>query len=273
MSDYLAVMGNPIKHSLSPVIHPLFAEQFNIRIDYKRILVPEDGFAKAIDSFRLQGGKGLSITLPFKNQAFNLMPKHSERAALAQAISVAVIKDGEYYGDNLDGVGLVRDLTVNINVIIQDKAIVILGAGGAVQGVLEPLLAQQPRVVYIANRTVAKAQKLADTFKTYGNVQACSYDDLPQHSFDIVINGTSASIQGVLPPLPTSLVTKQTCCYDMMYGKKTVFMQWAEGLGVQQVHDGLGMLVEQGAESFALWYGQRPNTNPIYRILSQQRLC
>lgn len=272
--DRYAVMGNPISHSKSPVIHRLFAEQTGQSIDYEAILVERDGFIAAVRLFQQDGGKGLNITVPFKQEAWALVDERSDRAELAGAVNtIALQANGHLYGENTDGVGMVRDLMENHGIALTAKRILLLGAGGAVHGVLGPLLEQQPASVFIANRTVERAIHLARKFRPYGLVQGGGFDDLGEESFDLVINGTAASLEGEVPPVPASCIESQTCCYDMMYGREpTAFLQWSMKQGAGQYLDGLGMLVEQAAESFELWRGVRPVTRPVIEYLRQQML-
>ncbi|CBL43641.1 shikimate 5-dehydrogenase [gamma proteobacterium HdN1] len=265
MVDRYAVLGNPVKHSKSPAIHRFFALQTDQDIAYTAIQVPLDGFNAAVTKFCEEGGRGFNVTVPFKQQAFERMDECSERAALAGAVNTVVVrKDGTLYGDNTDGVGLVRDILNNHEGRLIDKRILLLGAGGAVRGVLGFLLQQKPLEIVIANRTVEKAEELATHFSPYGRVSGCAYSQLGTKPFDWIINGTSASLQGDLPPLHDGLVSRDTWCYDMMYGKETtVFNQWAEQRGAARAIDGLGMLVEQAAEAFRIWRDVLPLTAPV----------
>lgn len=261
MTDLYAVMGNPINHSKSPQIHSQFAEQAQQDIVYSAMLVPIDGFESAVRDFFKGSGKGLNITVPFKEQAYKLADELSPRALKAMAVNtLMLLPDGKILGDNTDGAGLVNDLTRNLQLEITGKRILVIGAGGAVRGILQPFLEQNPQSITICNRTFEKAQSLAESFQDLGNVQACRFEDLNQ-PFDLIINGTSASLAGELPPIPESVINQQTQVYDMMYGKEpTVFLQWAHALGAEQCTDGLGMLVGQAAVSFELWRGIRPDT-------------
>ncbi len=265
--DQYAVMGNPIAHSKSPMIHALFAKQTDQNLEYGAIPVEIGQFNEAVAGFQAEGGKGLNVTVPFKRDAWRLVDERSECAELAGAVNTIVIReDGSLYGDNTDGVGMVRDIVQNQGVTIEGKKVLILGAGGAVRGVLGPLLQQQPAEVVIANRTPERAQELADAFEEYGNVDGCGFDDLDGSRYEIVINGTSASLKGEVPPLPEGILAKNAFCYDMMYGgEPTAFMNWAEEEGCQMTSDGLGMLVEQAAESFNIWRGVRPDTAAVIR--------
>lgn len=273
--DEYAVMGNPIKHSKSPQIHSLFAAQTRQSIHYSAIQVDSGGFKQAVGNFVANKGRGLNITVPFKEEAWALVTERSERAELAGAINTISICDGRLVGENTDGVGLVNDLKNNFNVSLKNKCILLMGAGGASRGVLAPLLHEQPEEIVIVNRTPGKATALADHFKGLGMIRGCGYDDLAEGSligqrFDIIINATAASLQGELPPLPDGLIVKSGCCYDMMYGVQTPFMQWAVAQGATVVADGLGMLVEQAAESFYIWRGVRPDTSAVLDRLRKE---
>lgn len=265
MVDRYVVMGNPVKHSKSPLIHRSFALQTDQDVAYTTLLVAPDGFREAVFKFRDEGGKGFNVTVPFKQEAFALMDVCSDRARLAQAVNTVTIRpDGSFAGDNTDGAGLVRDILNNHEGRLIEKRILLLGAGGAVRGVIAPLLQQKPAQVVIANRTVEKAEVLAQHFASLGRVSAKAYADLEARPFDWIINGTSASLKGDLPPLDDALVGTDTWCYDMMYSKEiTVFNAWATQRGAARVMDGLGMLVEQAAEAFRIWRGILPSTAPV----------
>lgn len=265
-----AVMGNPIAHSKSPRIHSEFARQTGQHMSYSAIQVDVGGFEQAVGNFRASGGKGLNVTVPFKPEAYRYANRHSERAEQAQAVNTLVFGPmDEVFGDNTDGVGLCRDLRLNLGVAIKAARILILGAGGAVQGVLGPLFAERPSEIVLVNRTVERAYALEQRFRASGNISACAYDDLAKYGvFDIVINATSAGISGQLPPLSDSIVDNATTCYDMFYASEpTAFVRWAKERGVQRAYDGLGMLVEQAAESFFLWRKVRPDTAPVIDLL------
>lgn len=272
MTDRYAVFGNPIKHSLSPLIHAEFARQTGRDISYQRQLVELGGFVAAAKAFFSTGGKGLNITLPFKIEAHHFADQLSERARRAGAVNtLAVLGDEMILGDNTDGAGLSRDILVNQGWQITGKTLLLLGAGGAVRGVLEPLLRERPAKLVIANRTASKAEALAMEFADLGQVIGCGFEALAGLSFDVIINGTSASLAGDLPPLPPGLVTAHSCCYDMMYAAKpTAFLQWANNQGVHRRADGLGMLVEQAAEAFHLWQSIRPVTVPVIAHIRAQ---
>jgi len=264
-----AVMGNPVAHSKSPRIHALFAHQFKHHIEYTAIQVDEGGFAQAVGQFRANGGAGLNITVPFKQEAFKLADQLSERAKTAQAVNTLRFEpDSRLFGDNTDGAGLVHDLEKNLGVQLKDKRILLLGAGGAVRGVLQPLLHRHPALIVVANRTVSKARDLVEEFAHYGKIEASGFRELKGKHFDIVINGTAASLKGEVPPLPDNLFTTHALAYDMMYGEKSKpFLDWAAVHGAAQVVDGLGMLVEQAAESYLIWRGVRPDTKPVIEKL------
>lgn len=267
MTDQYAVFGNPISHSKSPQIHTEFATQTEQQLQYSAICVAEDGFDEAWQQFLQGDGKGLNITIPFKEQAWQAAQQRSPRAELAGAVNTLYRNDaGELCGDNTDGIGMVRDIVENHGGQITDRAVLVLGAGGAVRGVLQPVLAQNPSRLVIANRTLARAEALVELFQPHTEIplQALGFDQLAGQQFDLVINGTAASLQGEVPPLPDDLLSAGAWCYDMMYGsEQTAFCGWAEQHGAQQAIDGLGMLVEQAAESFSIWRGVRPDTAPV----------
>lgn len=268
--DRYCVFGNPVAHSKSPRIHRAFARLTGQEISYTAELAPLDGFETSVRDFFSAGGRGCNITVPFKEQAWQLAAVRSVRAEKAGAVNTLLCgKDGRLYGDNTDGVGLVRDLS-NAAVAISQRRVLVLGAGGAVRGVLGPLLAEKPASLVIANRTVEKAQQLALLFADEGPVQAASFPDLAGRQFDLVINATSASLQGELPPLPEGVFAPGAFAYDMMYGAApTVFLQWAARHGAK-TRDGLGMLVEQAAEAFSLWRQQRPATAGVLAELRSE---
>jgi shikimate dehydrogenase len=269
--DRYAVFGNPISHSKSPLIHRLFAQQTGQNIEYTAELVAADGFDTAVAEFARHGGKGLNITVPFKQQAFALATRRSSRAERAGAVNTLVLHaPGDYYGDTTDGIGLVRDLVRNHQYNLGGKNILVIGAGGAVRGVLEPLLGNRPAQLTIANRTRATALQLASDFADLGDIRGCGLDDIGAGVFDIIINGTSASLGGELPPLSPSLLHTNTFCYDMMYAAAaTPFMRWGMENGCAETADGLGMLVEQAAESFRIWRGVEPVTRAVIEAVRQ----
>jgi shikimate dehydrogenase len=259
-----AVMGNPIQHSKSPEIHQLFAKQTQQSIEYTRILVSLDGLDEAIARFQQQGGCGLNITLPFKQQAFQLVDRVSERAQLAKAVNtIKFNKDGSRFGDNTDGVGFIRDIKINHQVTIQGKKVLVLGAGGAVRDILGSLLNENPAEVIVSNRTENKAQVLAEEFSALGSISCLPLPSLQRHKFDLIINGTSSSLNDDVVVLPNGILEKDAFCYDLVYGKQTPFLTWAKTQKAKVCADGFGMLVEQAAESFCLWRGILPITTDI----------
>ncbi|MFQ3211009.1 shikimate dehydrogenase [Candidatus Njordibacter sp. Uisw_039] len=269
--DQYRVFGNPIHQSKSPNIHKAFAEATKQHINYQAQLVLEAVFEHTVKEFFATGGKGLNITVPFKQRAFAMAQAISPAAEKAEAANTLYLNEqGQLVAENTDGVGLVRDICHNLNGELKAKRILVLGAGGAVRGVLQPLLAQLPKQLIIANRTHSKAQTLAASFADLGSIDALPMGQL-KGQFDWVINGTSASLAGDLPPLPDGLLTNNTHCYDMMYSAKTtVFNTWAVKQGVAQANDGLGMLVEQAAQSFKLWRGLLPPTAEVLLALRSE---
>ena len=270
-SDHYAVFGNPIEHSKSPAIHSAFAQQTGQTLEYRKIRVEPDGLATAIDDFRAQGGKGLNITVPFKEQAYELADRCSARAQLAGAVNTLVLEEhGGLFGDNTDGPGLVRDLSHNLGIPLKDKRLLLVGAGGAARGVMGPLLDSEPAELVIINRTPARAQQLAERFQNYcaTPVRGGGFDLLPDRPFVLVINATAASLGGEAPPLPDAVLAADATAYDLMYASEpTPFMRWASKVTRGPVVDGLGMLVEQAAESFLLWRGLRPDTAAVIQAL------
>ncbi|MES3039765.1 MAG: shikimate dehydrogenase [Pseudomonadota bacterium] len=272
-SDRYAVIGNPIAHSKSPAIHRQFAEQTGQELTYEALLAPLDDFAGAWQRFREAGGKGANVTVPFKEQAWALSQQRTHRAELAGAVNTLSINAaGELLGDNTDGVGLVRDITVNAGWSLAGKRILMLGAGGAARGVIQPLLAAGAVQIVVANRTLAKAQTLAQIFAGEGEVQALELSALGQTTqpFDLLINATSASLQGESLALPSSVHHADSAAYDMMYGSQTPFLRWAAAQGLSRCRDGVGMLVEQAAEAFFIWRGVRPSTEKLLLAMRQE---
>ncbi|EPJ47408.1 MAG: aroE [Osedax symbiont Rs1] len=261
--DKYAVAGNPIAHSKSPSIHRLFAEQTGQKLVYSAECFPLDAFASSVADFIRTSGLGMNVTVPFKLQAWQLSDQLSLAAELAGAVNTLSFKDGVIFGDNTDGIGLVNDLSKNLKFNLQGKKVLIVGAGGAVRGVLQPIIAQRPSSITIVNRTVSKAWQLAEIFKELFDIKVLSFEELDS-AYDLVINGTSASLSNQLPPLPACTIQPSTWLYDMMYGKGvTVFNQWGLENGAAQASDGLGMLVEQAAQSFKIWRGVSPNTKQV----------
>jgi len=235
---------------------------------YTAILAPLDGFSSTVEEFISQGGKGMNVTVPFKQEAYKLATALSERARLAHAVNTLKFENGTIFGDNTDGAGLVRDIQENLSFIIQNKRILLLGAGGAARGVILPILNQHPHSLTIANRTTEKALELQQQFLAYGAIEGGGYSNLAGRAFDLVINATSSSLNDALPPLPAGVFARDALAYDMMYGKGlTPFLLFAKNEGAGQLADGLGMLVEQAAESFYVWRGVRPATLPVIELL------
>lgn len=268
--DQYAVMGNPIGHSKSPAIHRAFAEQTGQQMNYDKILVDLGGLADAVTAFRANNGHGLNITVPFKQDAFELADRLTERARLAGAVNTLVLEsDGSILGDNTDGAGLVQDLSINHGLRIAGQRLLLIGAGGAARGVIGPLLDCQPAELVIVNRTAARAHQLAAGFGNAGaTVSGVGFEQLPKGTFDLLINASSASLQGEAPPLPDSAIAADAASYDLMYADQpTPFMRWADQRSSGPSVDGLGMLVEQAAESFKLWRGVRPDTQAVIKML------
>ncbi len=268
MTDQYAVIGNPIKHSKSPLIQGMFARATGQDMFYGTVLAPPGGFASAVDAFRASGGRGMNVTSPFKLDAFSYATEHSARARLAGAVNALKFEDqregGRTLAENFDGVGLVRDLLSNLDCPIEGKRVLLLGAGGAARGVLLPFLEQKPTLLVVANRTVAKADELAALVADQGHAKAAGYQDLQGQSFDLVFNATSASLQGELPAVPASVFAPGCLAYELVYGKGlTPFLRLAHNAGVTRLADGAGMLVEQAAEAFAWWRGVRPQTRAV----------
>lgn len=266
-SDKYAVFGNPIKQSKSPAIHTLFASQTGQDMQYRAVRVELGDFMRAAGAFFAGGGAGLNVTVPFKQEAYNFADQLSERALRAGAVNTLTrLPDGKIAGDNTDGVGLVRDMVANLGWTVQGQRILILGAGGAVHGVMEPLLRERPKTLLIVNRTAVKAELLADQFSEVMKlpVTGGGMELVAGREFDLIINATSAGLAGDMPPLPSSVLTERSCCYDMVYGAEpTPFMRWAAHHAAWAVADGLGMLVEQAAESFYVWRKERPETRSV----------
>lgn len=269
MTDRYAVIGNPIAHSKSPLIHRMFAEQTGQDMRYEAIEAPLDGFAATVRRLRDAGYKGCNVTVPFKFEACALCDELSARAQDAQAVNTLLFRDGRILGTNTDGVGLLNDIQNNLGLKLMWKDALLLGAGGAAAGVLWPLF-NAGAGIDIANRTLEKAQALAAAFEGAGTVRARRYDELAGRQYDLVINATSSGLRDELPPLPEGLFKPGALAYDMMYGRETPFMAFARQHGAAQVSDGLGMLVEQAAEAFLLWRGVRPDTASVIAALRQQ---
>lgn len=267
--DRYAVFGNPIKHSRSPAIHAAFAAQCGETLQYRAVRVEEGQFEAAARRFFDSGGRGLNVTVPFKQDAFAFADRHSDRARRAGAVNtLSLAEDGAIEGDTTDGVGLVRDMVANLGWVVQGKRLLLIGAGGAVRGVLAPLLRERPRELLIVNRTAVRAMELAATFADLGPVEGGGLDLVGDRQFDLVVNASSAGLSGEIPALPATLLNERSCCYDMIYGPEpTPFMRWAAHHAAWAVADGLGMLVEQAAESFYIWRHVRPETRPVINAI------
>ena len=262
-----AVFGNPIEHSQSPNIHSLFAKQTNISILYHSQCVDFDRFFDCAKDFFSSGGVGLNVTVPFKTQAFEFSDEASQRAINAGAVNTLISKKGHIFGDNTDGVGLIVDLDKNLKWKLKDADILVIGAGGATRGIIEPLLCADPSSLSISNRTLSKGENFVSVFSAVAKNANCQLKALPMNNldgnFDIIINATSASLEGRLPDLDPSIFDG-SACYDLMYSSApTRFLDWARKNGAAKYSDGLGMLVEQAAESFYLWHGVRPETEVV----------
>jgi shikimate dehydrogenase len=263
-----AVIGNPIAHSKSPLIHRMFAAQTGQNISYEALLAPLDGFAATVKRLREEDYQGCNITVPFKFEAFNIATELSERAQTAQAVNTLKFDGDNILGDNTDGAGLVRDIQENLDVCLENRRILLMGAGGAAYGVVLPLLAAGASLT-VANRTPDKAQQLRAAFTARGAITASSYENLHGQHFDVVVNATSSSLSNEMPALPDTIFAANALAYDMMYGRETPFMAFARKHGAC-VADGLGMLVEQAAEAFFLWRGVHPETAPVIAVLRKQ---
>lgn len=262
----LAVFGNPIGHSLSPTIHTLFAQQVGVNIKYTKILVPIDTFAQSANEFIKQGGVGFNITVPFKIDAFKLATQHTFNAQTAGAVNTIKVGGNILIGENTDGTGLVNDLSKNLGIDLQGKTVLILGAGGAVHGILLPLLQQNPKRVMITNRTASKAIALANNFAKYGKICGFGLEEVKPEPVDVIINATSASLSGKMIDIHAG-VANGAVCYDLMYGKTTPFMNWAQANNALKVADGLGMLIEQAALAFEFWTDKQPNTQTVIKSI------
>lgn len=271
--DRYAVYGQPIKHSKSPRIHQLFAEQVGHSIIYTAQEVTPEQFNQTVQGFFADGGKGLNCTLPLKELAWAIADQKTKRAQLSKAVNTLAIQpDGSILGDNTDGHGLIADLKTNHGISFSGVRVLILGAGGATRGIVGPILDQAPRSLTIANRSIEKAVKLADEFNAIGAISGCGYEDLTQLSFDLIINATSASLSNQLPPLSNGLLAVNGSCYDLAYGNEpTAFVQWGLANNALKSMDGLGMLVEQAAEAFFIWRGVHPDTQGVIDLLNSER--
>jgi shikimate dehydrogenase len=265
MTDRYGVIGHPISHSKSPVIHRLFAAQTGEPMSYEAFDVAPEELEQRLEGFVAEGLRGLNVTVPHKEEVARLVHQLTDRANLAGAVNTVTIAiDGRLDGDNTDGVGLLTDLTENLDVSLRDARVLLLGAGGATRGIVPALLGSGPRDLTIANRTIDRAQGLVEFFSRLGDIEACRFEQLAGRHFDLVINATSAGLNGTVPPFPSSMLTPETVCYDLSYAMTdTPFVSWARGHGVRKAHQGWGMLVEQAAEAFFIWRGVRPDTGPV----------
>lgn len=266
-ADRYAVVGNPIAHSKSPVIHEAFARQTQQNMTYERILAPLDGFAATVHDLIAQGYKGINVTVPFKFEAYALCTFLTDQARLAGAVNTIKFVGNDIWGNNTDGDGLIQDITHNLKTPIRGKRVLLLGAGGAAEGVFQPLLVMRPELLVVANRTLQKAEKIVS--KSYDKAwqgKASTFEDLENQRFDIVINATSTGLTDTELPIPNAIFAKGCLAYDMMYGRETPFMKQARANGAQVV-DGLGMLVEQAAEAFSYWRGVRPDTQSVIAMV------
>ena len=266
MTDQYAVIGNPVAHSKSPLIHRMFAEQTGQDIGYEKIEAPLDGFADTVAHLRGEGYKGCNVTVPFKFEAYKLCRQLTDRARAAQAANTLLFEGGEILGDNTDGAGLIADIEQNLGYRLLLKKVLLMGAGGAAHGVIWQLFNAGASIV-VANRTPEKARQLVSEFDGYGTVSAGGYEALAGKQFDVVVNATSSSLSGKLPPLPAGIFADGALAYDMMYGGQTPFLRFAQEQGAARLADGLGMLVEQAAEAFFKWRGVRPDTAPVIAAL------
>jgi shikimate dehydrogenase len=266
--DLYAVIGNPIAHSKSPVIHARFAEQTGERIEYRSLLAPVDGFEDTVRAFVAAGGRGLNVTVPFKLQAYALADRLSPRAAAAGAVNTLRFDNDGIYGENTDGIGLVTDIETNLKVDLAGARILLLGAGGAARGAVLPILERGPRLLTIVNRTASKAEALAQQFGQAAREAGCALsggapEAVEPAPYDVIVNATAGSLTAEVPECDPRAFGPNTLAYDMMYGAQpTVFMRHARSLGAKS-SDGLGMLVEQAAESFRIWRGRSPASAPV----------
>jgi len=263
MADRYAVIGHPVAHSKSPWIHAQFARQTRQELDYGRIEAPLDGFARSVDDFRAAGARGANVTLPFKEEAYRYATRLSARARVAEAVNTLRFDDDAVFGDNTDGIGLLRDLADNLDCALAGLRVLLIGAGGAAHGVLAPLIEAGPRRLVVVNRTADKARALA---RRFGASAGGGFEEFRDEQFDLLINATSAGLAGEAPPLRAAAFAPGALGYEMIYGRDTPFLALARAAGAV-AHDGSGMLVEQAAESFFLWRGVRPDTAPVLAAL------
>ena len=273
MSDAYAVIGNPINHSKSPLIHTEFSKQTKEDIHYEAIFAPLNGFTKAVKLFQQNGGKGMNVTIPFKFDAYKNSTQLTEQAEAAQAVNTLVFAGNEIYGHNTDGTGLIRDIITNLRFTITAKRVLLCGAGGAASGIVLPLLKQKPNTLVILNRTIQKAYKLQNQFSSYNNIIVSgNSNDVAEKKFDLVINATSTSLTGKPLLLPKQIFATGSLAYDLMYSnEQTHFLQLSQKDGAEHLSNGIGMLVEQAAESFFLWRGIRPETKELIKTLKASK--
>ena len=264
-ADRYALVGHPVSHSRSPLIHQLFARQTGENLTYELIDAAPDQFETAVLGFAAAGGLGMNVTVPYKAEAYELCQSHSNEAKAAAAVNTITLRRGSVHGDNTDGTGFIQDLCVNQAKEITSNRVLMLGAGGAARGIIHPILAQNPASLVVANRTIERAKTLLQKLESPEQLSICNFDELEgMGQFDIVINATSAGLKGEQPPFPVSLINHDTFCYDLAYSlKPTPFVAWANANGAGRAVQGWGMLVEQAADSFAIWRGKRPDTKPI----------
>jgi shikimate dehydrogenase len=266
--DRYGVVGFPVAHSRSPFIHGMFARQTAQNMEYRLYEIPPVAFQAEVAKFFEQGGSGLNVTVPHKTAAADFATELTPRAERAGAVNTLAMQGGRILGDNTDGAGLVRDLLENLQIGIAGKRVLILGAGGATRGIVAPLLENDPEELVVGNRSAARARDLVSPFSDLGKVRGCGFDDLPLRPFDLVINATSAGLDGQVPKVNPAVIGPMTICYDLSYAKTdTPFVKWAWGQGCARAVEGWGMLVEQAAESFTLWRGVRPDTAPVLAVL------
>jgi len=271
MPDHYGLFGHPVHHSWSPFIHGIFARQTGQDMVYRLHDTPPERFRSDVLAFFSSGGHGINVTLPHKRAAADLVNELTPRAQLADAVNTVVRRDEQLIGDNTDGAGLLADLTRNLGLGWESPRVLVLGAGGAARGALEPLFSLRPRLLVIANRTAERAVALAGEFANLGPVSGCEFARLENQRFDLIVNATSASLRGEVPLIPIGVVDAMTTCYDMTYGVgDTAFVAWAKRLGAARAEQGWGMLVEQAAEAFELWRGVRPDTAPVLAALRQR---
>jgi len=264
MTDRYAVIGNPIGHSKSPLIHAAFAQATGQDIHYTAIEGPLDGFKATVQAFIATGGRGMNVTIPFKLQAFDIATDPMESARLAGAVNALKFESGRIYAQNFDGLGLVNDIQRNLGMLLAGKRVLICGAGGATRGAILPIAAQNPAVIAVANRTAEKAHGLKAEFSAHTSLQTGSYEQLAGETFDVVLNATSTGLSRDELPLPAGVYAPDALAYDLVYGKGlTPFLKQARAAGVTHIADGVGMLVEQAAEAFEWWRGVRPDTKPV----------